>query len=201
MKKATVRTTIIIVLLVMAAVGYYAYLSSRSKDSRAESSMTVVETTLSKDLNKDYPPTPKEVIKYYNEILRCLYNEESTDEEIEALGLKARELYDADLLTANELGTNQMLLKADVENWKKNGRRYANFNLAASTNVELFEHNGYSCAKIMCGYIVTQDGQNYQTNQIYVLRKDAEKKWKILGWMDEAQAEAEAEVLERMGNN
>ena len=189
MKKVTTRTTIIIVLLVVAAVGYYAYLSNRSKDSKAEASMTVVETTLSRDLAKDYPPTPKEVVKYYNEILRCLYNEESTEEEIEALGLKARELYDEELLAANELGTNQMMLKADVLNWRKNKRRYANFNLASSTNVELYEYNGYSCARIMCGYIISQDGKNpQQTNLIYILRKDADKRWKIMGWKDEAQA-------------
>ena len=41
-----------------------------------------------KDLEKDYPPTPREVIKYYNEILDCFYNEEATKEEIEDLGNK-----------------------------------------------------------------------------------------------------------------
>lgn len=184
MKKAATRTTIIIVLMVLAAVGYYAYLSGKSRESKAETSMTYIETTLSRDLSKDYPPTPKEVVKYYNEILRCLYNEDATDEEIEALGLKARELYDDDLLAINELGTYHMRLYADVQMWRESERRYVGFNLASSTNVEIYEVDGYTFAKIQCGYNVMQKGQNYPSNLMYLLRKDANKRWKIYGWKD-----------------
>ena len=152
--------------------------------------MTVVETTLSRDLTKDYPPTPKEVIKYYNEILRCLYNEDSSEEEVGALVIKMRELFDDDLLAANELGMHQMMLQAEIADWKKNNRRYISFNPAASTDVDTYEYNGYSCAKISCGYAITQEGRNYQISQVYILRKDANKHWKIFGWRDEAQIDA-----------
>ncbi len=184
MKKATTRTTIIIVLLVVTVVGYYAYLSNRNKSTQEDVSLTVVQSTLSRDLSNDYPPTPKEVVKYYNEILRCLYNEETTDEELEDLGMKARELYDADLLANNELESYLVNLKADVKSSKDSGRRITTFNLASSTNVVIFEKNGYTFAKIMCGYTVLQDGQNRTTNQMYLLRKDENKQWKIYGWED-----------------
>lgn len=184
MKKATTRTTIIIILLVTVVVGYYAYLSNKSKASSEEVSVTVVQATLSRDLSKDYPPTPKEVIKYYNEILRCLYNEESTDEEIEALGLKARELYDEDLLANNEPEGYLIQLRADVQTYRDNGRRITSFNVASSTNVDIFEKDGYSFAKIMCGYNIMQAGKNYPTSQMYLLRKDENKQWKIYGWED-----------------
>lgn len=193
MKRATTRTTIIIIMLVVAVVGYYAYLSSKSKESKAEESMTYIETTLSRDLSKDYPPTPKEVVKYYNEILRCLYNEEGTDDEIEALGLKARELYDADLLEINELGTYHMRLYADVQMWRESERRYTAFNLASSTNVEIYERDGFTFAKIMCGYNILQKGQNYSSNLMYLLRKDGDKRWKIYGWKDIAEMEEQPE--------
>ena len=88
LKPRATRITIIIVLLVMAVVGYYAFLSGRAKQSRAEKNMTAVEAALSKNLDKEYPPTPKEVMKYYNDIIRCYYNEECSDDDIEALGLK-----------------------------------------------------------------------------------------------------------------
>ena len=193
MRKATTRTTIIIVLLVVAAVGYYAYLSGKSRESKVEASMTIVESTLSRDLSKDYPPTPKEVIKYYNEILRCLYNEESTDEEIEALGLKARELYDADLLEINELGSYLVRLRADVQTYRDNGRRFTSFNVASSTNVDMFEKDGYSFAKIMCGYDIMQNGQSFPSSQMYLLRKDENKRWKIYGWKDVEELESQSE--------
>lgn len=182
MKKATTRTTVIVVLLVLAVVGYYAYLSNRSRESREETSMTVVQSTLSRDLSKDYPPTPKEVIKYYNQILRCLYNEESTDEEIAALGVKSRELYDAELLAVNEEESYQLRLKAEVHDYREKNRRITSFNVASSTSVDFFEADGYEFAKIMCGYNVLQDGQNHPSSQMYLLRRDEDKHWKIYGW-------------------
>lgn len=182
MKKTTTRTTVIVVLLVLAVVGYYAYLSNRSRENREEAAMTVVQATLSRDLGKDYPPTPKEVIKYYNEILRCLYNEESSDEEIEALGDKARELYDADLLAINERESYQLKLQAEVYDYRDQKRRITSFNVASSTSVDFFEADGFEFAKIMCGYNVLQDGKNYPSSQMFLLRKDADKRWKIYGW-------------------
>ena len=90
MKPRATRITIIIVLLVLAVVGYYAFLSGRAKGERKDKTMTAVEEALSRDLDRDYPPTPKEVMKYYNDILKCYYSEDTTDDDIEALGLKAR---------------------------------------------------------------------------------------------------------------
>ena len=182
MKKVTGYITIVIVLLVIAVVGGYAYLSSKHKDEQKDVPMTVVQSTLSRDLSKNYPPTPKEVIRYYNEILRCLYNEESSDEEIESLGLKARELYDEDLLEINELGSYLVKLRADVKDYRDNERRITTFNLAAANNVDFFEEDGYSFARIMCGYNIMQAGKNYSSDQMYLLRKDSNKQWKIYGW-------------------
>lgn len=193
MKKATTRTTIIIILLVTVVVGYYAYLTGRHRESREEAAATVVQTTLSRDLGKDYPPTPKEVIKFYNEIMRCLYNEESTDEEIDALGLKARELYDDELLANNELDEYLIRLRADVQTYRDNERRITSFNVAASTNVDMFEKDGYSFAKIMCGYNIMQSGKNYPSSQMYLLRKDENKRWKIYGWEDVENLEDQTE--------
>jgi len=193
MKKTTTRTTVIVLLLVLAVVGYYAYLSNKSRAGREEVSMTAIEKTLSRDLERDYPPTPKEVIKYYNEILRCLYNEENTEEDVRSLGLKARELYDDELLEANELGGYLIQLQVDVNTYKDNGRRITSTNVASSANTELFEKNGYSFAKIMCGYNIMQNGKSYPSSQMYLLRKDSEKKWKIYGWEDVANLRTDEE--------
>lgn len=182
MKRTTTRTTMIVIVLVLAVVGYYAYLSNKSRENRQEASLSVVQSVLSRDLSKHYPPTPKEVVKYYNELLRCLYNEESTDEEIIALGLKARELYDAELLAFNEEEASQLRLKAEVHDFRDKKRRIAGIQLASSTNVDFFEEDGFEFARISCGYNIMQDGKNYSNQLVYLLRKDDNKKWKIYGW-------------------
>ena len=184
MKKSTTRVTIIIVILVVAVVGYYAYLANRSRSERAEETMSMVQTILSRDLSRDYPPTPKEVIKYYNEIFIAYYNEECSEEDIEALGLKARELYDDELLAANEVGGYLINLQDEVKAGRKNERRITSPNVASSVNVELFKEDGYEFAKLQCDYTILESGQKYPTTQMYLLRKDANKRWKIYGWED-----------------
>lgn len=181
-KKTTTRVTLIIVIGIIAIVGYYTYLSGREKERHKEANMSQVQLVLSRDLARDYPPTPKEVIKYYNEILRCFYNEECTDEEIDALGNKARELYDAELLENNELGVYLINLHADIDDFKENNRRFTSFSVASSTNVEKFTEDGHSFARIRCGYNIVENGVNRPSDQIYLLRQNEEKQWKIYGW-------------------
>lgn len=182
MKKSTIRIAVIIICLITMVVGYYAYLSGKSRSRSQEAGMTVVDTTLSRDLNRDYPATPKEVMRYYNEILRCLYNEQCTDVEIEALGNKARELYDEELLAANELGTYMQRLKEEVAEYKEMNRRIISLSVAASNSVFFFEEDSYSFARISCGYTIMQGGSSAPVEQVYLLRRDENRRWKIYGW-------------------
>ncbi|MBE5884482.1 MAG: hypothetical protein E7291_08745 [Lachnospiraceae bacterium] len=182
MKNRTTKLTVIVIFLIVVVVGYYAYLSNRTREQKQEATLTVVQNTLGKSLEIDYPPTPKEVIKYYNEILLCFYNEECTEEEIELLGNQARALYDTELLANNELNIYLVNLKADIQDYKKNERRITSTSVASSASVDFFEKDGYEFARIMCGYNVMEDGVNYPSGQVYLLRRDEEKQWKIYGW-------------------
>ncbi len=182
MKKSTTRTAILIVIIIVGVVGYYAFLSNRNREAREEAKMTAVEIVLSRDLEMDYPPTPKEVVKYYNEIQKCFYNEECTDAEIDALGNKMRELFDAELLEQNEHGAFLINLKKEVAGYKEAGKRIASASVASSTNVVYDKVDGYEFAKIACGYNVMQDKVSVPTKQVFLLRKDENRHWKIYGW-------------------
>lgn len=182
MKKSTVKITVVLIILFVGLVGCYAYLSSRSRSIAESSAMTAVQKVLSRDMEYDYPSTPKELLKYYNEIQKCFYNENCTDDEIEALANRARELYDADLLVNNELGVHIMSLKAEIKDYKDNKRLITAVSVAASTNVDFFEDDGYEFARIYCGYNVTEGSTTKQVRQIFLLRRDENRRWKIYGW-------------------
>ena len=100
--KFTTQTAIIVMVLIVAVVGYYCYLVNRSNRSAQENTPTTVENVLLRDLENNYPPTPKEVIRYYNDIVKCFYNEGCSQEELQELARKARGLYDQELLDHNE---------------------------------------------------------------------------------------------------
>ena len=184
MKKSTTVITIIFICIIVAMVGVYAYLANRSIKPAKEAQMTPIQEALSRDLEYDYPASPKEVVKYYNDILKCLYNEDCSSDDIDSLGMKARELYDDELLEANETGSYLVSLHQDVSTYKDNKRRISYSAVAASTNVDYFEVDGFSFAKINCTYTIKEGNTPYPLNMIYLLRKDSDKRWKIYGWQD-----------------
>lgn len=192
MKKATPKLVITFICLIVLLVGYYAYLANKDRTEKQEAEMTAVQEVLGRDLQYNYPPTVKEVIKYYNEIVKCFYNENCTEGEINELGQKARELYDDELLEANEVGPYLIRLQGEVQEHKEKERRISVVVLSSSTNVDYFEEDGYSFARIMCGYNVTEGEKINATKQIYLLRKDENNRWKIYGWDDAANLQLQS---------
>ena len=182
MKKTTVIVTVILIVIVTALVGYYAFLSGKARTAAEESAATPTQLVLNKDLQKDYPATPKEVVKFYTDIEKCLYNEDCTEEEIEQLGMKARELYDEELLENNEVGTYLVRLKQEVKDFKDNKKRMTGANVAASANVDFFSEDGFDFARIYCGYTIRDANGSAGIGQVYLLRRDENRRWKIYGW-------------------
>lgn len=181
MKKNTVRITVVIFILMLLIVGYYTYLSNKSKSSSDEAVRSAVDEVLDRNMQFEYPSTPRELIKYYNQIQKCFYNENCNDEQIEALGMRARELYDEDLLANNEINEYMANLKKEIQIYKDNMRTITGTSLAASTNVDYFEVDGFKFARIFCGYNVVDGTGTKQVREIFLLRKDG-KYWKIYGW-------------------
>ena len=73
MKRSGVITIIIIGLILVAVVVGYVINLNRKSDANEETVVesTAVQKVLQRDLERNYPPTPKEVVKYYAEITKC----------------------------------------------------------------------------------------------------------------------------------
>ena len=146
---------------------------------------------LLKNLENDYPPTVREVIKYYNEIMNCYYSEKPTDEELKELADKAYELYDAELVAYQTEEMYMEDLKAEIDSYAATGTVLSHIALSSSTAVDYYTHNGRECAQIRCIYTMRQKTSLMTIKEVYVLRKDDAGRWKILGWTpadDETEA-------------
>lgn len=188
MKNSKVVKTVIIVVAVAAVVlaFFYYHLSHRAKRQETEEAAvaTVVQSVLMRDLEHNYPPTPKEVVKYYAEITECFYNETYSDEELEQLASKIQELYDAELV-ANKTQEQYMEdLRKDIADMKEKKLTIASYEVSASTDVEEFKQDGYSCARLYCTFSLRQPGNGSRVPSLerFLLRKDEDGHWKILGW-------------------
>lgn len=172
------------VILIAVVVGYALRLNHKSKtDAERVVESTAVQKVLQRDLERNYPPTEKEVVKYYAEITKCFYNEEYTDEELEQMAVKIQGLYDDELI-ANKSQEDYMAdLRNEIADMKQNNYTISGYVLSSSVDVENFTENGYSCARLYCTFNVKQsaNGTAHSMEQ-FVLRKDDEGHWKILGW-------------------
>ena len=182
MKKITIKTTLIFLVLIIGVVAYFAYLSTKSRDRDQEADMRAVQVVLSRDLENNYPPTVKEVMKYYTDIQKCLYAEECADEEIEQLGMKARALYDDELLAANDVTVHLLQLKSEITSFQEDSKKITAVSVASSANVDTFTEDGYEFARIHCMYTILADGQSSLVDMVYLLRRGEDRRWKIYGW-------------------
>lgn len=184
MNKKMIKNIVIGVILLGLIIGYYFYLSGKdAKDAESE----VVETTLTqdvlaKDLEKSYPATPKEVVKYYNEIQECYYNEENDEETIKEVMIKSRELFDVDLLAKNNEEQQFEDLMKEVEDFKEKERDIFGWSTDSADDVEYNSFEGSDWATIKSYYTLRTKGTHSKTTQVFLLRKDTEGKWKIYGW-------------------
>lgn len=180
-----VRGTIVFLVLMCMLVGYYFYLSNRSEAVREEPEETSqVQEVLLRDLSRNYPATPKEVIKYYSEITKCFYNEEYSEDELAKLADKAMQLYDEELADYQAESAYLGELKNDIALWKEDETKVSSYKTANSTDVNYFTKNGRECASIFCTYTLRKGTTLQSLEEIFILRKDESGHWKILGWQE-----------------
>lgn len=184
MKCSGIVSIIITCVILVAVIGGFAfYLGHKSRTSGEEVvESTAVQKVLQKDLERNYPPTPKEVVKYFAEITKCFYNEEYSDEDLEKLAVQIQELYDEELVANKSQEDYMQDLRSDIASMKENKYTIVGYDVSPSTDVEFFTQNEDSCARLYCNFYVKQGAGNVPSLEQFVLRKDTEGHWKIMGW-------------------
>lgn len=183
--KKKVTGLVIAIICISLVVGVYYYLSSsragRNVENKTE--LTEVEKVLTKDLEKSYPMTPREVVTFYNRILGCLYNEEYTDEQFQKLGEQMRKLMDEELKEENPEDEFFDSLKKDVALYASLKRKITTTTVSDSGDIQFKTVEGRECAYVNSTYFLKEgEGDFSRTVQCYVLRKDEAENWKIVGF-------------------
>ncbi|CUH93686.1 DUF6715 family protein [Herbinix luporum] len=185
MKKAkkptsTIFTLISIVAVVLAML--YVYQSQRAdkiKETTLEK-LTEVEKMLKTDLEKDYPKTPRELAKLHGDMTRLLYSG-IEDDEIKELAIIIRDLYDKEFLDNNPKEKYLKNLYSDIALWREMKRKIENNFVVNEQDEELIVKDGKEYATAYISFTITEKGKTTELRR-YIMRKDEENKWKILGW-------------------
>ncbi len=190
MKKSGIKTVIIMLVIVGGLIGLYGFISTRDSsdqqgaamETEAQKELTAVQKLISEAPYKDYPATPVQVVKYYNEITACFYNESYSDEQLMSLAMLSRSLFDEELKATQGDVDYLIALKADIQTFKKGNITIFQSTVSPSTDVEYFTHDGHECAKLYCTYTLKSGSVFQGTREVYILRKDAEDHWRIFGF-------------------
>lgn len=183
--KNVVRIVVLSICFAVLIVGYYFYLSRRDGVMKEEMSLepeSELSKVLAKDFSKQYPETPRSVIKWYNRIIMLYYDKDTTDDDVEKLCDQAMMLFDADLLQANPREFYLANVRADITEYRDRGREIRQSSVQSSGDVEYKTIKDRDYAYVIA-YYFTKEGSNYtRTYQKFALRKDEMGKWKILAF-------------------
>ncbi len=180
---AGLKGTIILLVLIIGMVAYYGYLSNKSSEQKeTDATLTKVQNVLLRDMKLNYPPTVKEVVKYFGDIVLCLYDPKCEESDIDKLAAQAIQLYDKELLDNNPWADYITDLRQEVADFKTKEMKITGYATAGSANVNFFKQDGYEWARIYCSFYMVEKGSSRTVNEIFLLRKDEEGLWKIYGW-------------------
>lgn len=178
-KQRTVITILSMSLIAVLIITFYYHITKRTKPS--EETLSDVEVLLNKDLELYYPATPKEVVKLYSKMLQTIYTDLEED-QVRALAIKMRELYDAELLKNNPEEEHLNNLFTEIVEWQNAERSITNFSFNEK-EILTEEIDGQEYATIHVIYTFKEKAK-YLQEWRFLLRKDNNNRWKILGWSE-----------------
>ena len=161
-------------LCVVITIIFYTGMETRRKRLQSR------RRKLKKDFEKNYPKTPREVVKWYNRIITAFYGEEYTDDELEDMADQVRMLMDDELLSYNPRDTYIKNLKADIEDYKTRKKTIVQSSVSDSNDITYATVQGDYCAYVDAYYFSREASDYSRTYEEFVLRKDDDGHWKIL---------------------
>lgn len=182
-KNSKVSTVVLLVLLAAIIIGLIVVFVKMLNNNKDNVKITETDKLLEKNLDESYPATESEVIKLYCRIQQQMYSGECSDEEIQGLFAQMRKLYDEELLAENSYDTQYKNLLDELESYKKNKVKITNYEILQKPgDVTKGEYEGREQALIDVCFRTKKDSERQSLIQEFVLRKDDEGRWKILGW-------------------
>lgn len=189
MKKETKKIVFSFLGIACAAalvVGLFYLISQGKISSSGNSSSTAseVEKLLEKDNDTAYPETPVELVKLYWRYNKCIYNSSMNDKKLQGLVEQLRKFYDAELLAGEGNSWDDMLdqVKKDQASYAKKERTIASYAVQPSSTVQYAELDGRESATVIAGILIKEKSKRSQLYEKFMCRKDADGRWRILGW-------------------
>lgn len=178
------KITVIFALFAALIIGLYYYLSNirETSNSNNEVRATKVQEIINRNIEIRYPPTPRELVRFFADITQCLYNENYSEQDFIALGEQLYRLYHDELKEINPWDLYLDDLRSDVNSHREEGFTVSSYHTSSTTDIEYSVLDGYEYANLHCMFNLRRGTDLFSIDHQFLLRKDENGRWKILGW-------------------
>lgn len=178
------KSTKLIVMGIMGIIIVAAFivLLQRGKNSGKDAKKTELGTLLVYDMENNYPKTARGVLKLYNRLLVCFYNNRLSEADTATLLKQMRLLFDEELLENNPWDEHFESLTAEIKEYKSRKKKIVSYQIQKESEKETAKVDGKNYVTLLASYFATEKSSKSKSYQQFILRQDTDEKWKILGW-------------------
>lgn len=173
-------------LVVAVVLGIFLALNLGEDDSvfsKKDKPNTEAQNILSKDVDRNYPATVREVVRLFARISKCYHNETISEDEFKALVEMQRKLFDEEFLENNPLDTFTNNLTAEIDAAKSRKYVMATWRVQKQSSVVTWQDGDNHFASIVASFTMSEKEVGYtKTYEEFLLREDETGRWKIVGW-------------------
>ncbi|MCR5432603.1 MAG: hypothetical protein K6E95_08600 [Lachnospiraceae bacterium] len=179
-KKISLSSTVILVVFIICAC-LVVYYSMIRPSKEPEKSVTLFEEVTSRDLSKDYPQTPAEVAGVYCSIVKCMYTQDLTEDQLFTLCGQMRALYSRELLESNPLNDMLYRLEQEIDDYKEKEIEIASYVVEPAEDVEYTVVGNKKRANVEFHFTL-KGKANTRLPEEVLLEEDEKREFKIIGW-------------------
>ncbi len=178
-KSAVVKSIVLVLLGAIIVLGVFMILTRNKKSQNGEDYvLTNVDAISTINLEKSYPADPKMVVELYGQIMQTLYRENYTDEQQDKMLDVLAGIMDDELL-ANQTNFKKSM-KDEIKQRKADDYSISTYQFQRIDQEAKLD--GRNACTADCYFYLRQGTGGTPIIYTFVLRQDANKRWKILGW-------------------
>ena len=181
-KSGIIRAIIIMVLAALIVLSVFVIITRNRKDPNTtteDQELTEVQKITTLDLSKNYPQTPSTVVELYARIMKVMYKQDYTDDEFKQMANVLAGTFDSELLANQKSWPDS--LRNEVNEKRAGDYSIPNYEVLTS-DLQEKRSNGEEIANVLAKINLRHGTHTTPYNYLFVLRKDSEGLWKILGW-------------------
>lgn len=179
-KKKSFSSAAILVAFILCA-GLVLYFSFFKGSRTSTSGATLFQEVTSRDLSKNYPQTPVEVANVYCSIVKCMYTEDLTEDQLFTLCGQMRALYSRELLESNPINDMLYRLEQEIELYKDEKISVSSFVIEPAEDVEYTVISDKKRANVEFHFTLKGAKVSRLPEEI-MLEEDDKREFKIIGW-------------------